>query len=247
MRCSLSAATVLLVLTCNPVGAEPIDVTSGLVVFTDEPGEFLLVGRGFELRGAIFPTTVSGTFWFDRCHPDLTGGGCLPGAPIDFGTTTYGLGSGDQGSGVIGGAVHDELFYTGEWTFHGPSVIAPSSFDEAGLVRDGPFAFDGSIFAYPTESRTGMPLFSANLRGGGTARVFFGVNTFGVSGPRLIAHDLHYMFETQPVPEPSTLLLVGAGLGAALSRCRRRSHLSTGAGLEERAGTATQSSSDQSP
>ena len=65
-----------------------------------------------------------------------------------------------------------------------------------------------------------MPLFSANLRGGGTARVFFGVNTFGVSGPRLIAHDLHYVFETQPVPEPSTLLLVGAGLGAALTRCR---------------------------
>jgi hypothetical protein len=244
MRRLLSAAIVLLVLTCNPVGAEPINVTSGLVVFTDEPGGFLFVGRGFELRGEMFPTTVSGTFWFDRCHPDLTGGGCLPGARIDFGTTTYGIGSGDQGSGVIGGVVHEELFYSGEWTFHGPSVIAPTTFDESALVRDGPFAFEGSIFAYPTELRTGMPLFSASLRGSGTARVFFGVNTSGVSGPRLIPHDLDYVFETQPVPEPSTLLLVGAGLGAALTRCRRRSGLSTGAGLEERAGAATQPSSE---
>jgi PEP-CTERM motif len=244
MRRPLSAAIVLLVLTCTPVGAEPIDVTSGHVVFTDEPGDFLFVGRGFELRGEIFPTTVSGTFWFDRCHPDLTGGGCLPGARIDFGTTTYGVGSGDHGSGVIGGVVHEELFYSGEWTFHGPSVIAPTTFDEHDLVRDGPFTFEGSIFAYPTELRTGMPLFSASLCGGGTARVFFGVNTFGVSGPRLIPHDLHYVLETQPVPEPSTLLLVGAGLGAALIRCRRRSGLSTGAGLEERAGAATRSSSE---
>jgi hypothetical protein len=122
--------------------------------------------------------------------------------------------------------VHEELFYSGEWTFHGPSVIAPTSFDEPGLVKDGPFAFEGSIFAYPTELRTGMPLFSASLRGGGTARVFFGVNAFGVSGPRLVPHDLHYVFEAQPVPEPSTLLLVGAGLGAALTRRRRRSGLS---------------------
>jgi hypothetical protein len=222
MRRSLSAAIVLLIVTCNPVGAEPINVTSGLVVFTDEPGDFRLVGPGFELRGEMFPTTVSGTFWFDRCHPDLTGGGCLPGARIDFGTTTYGVGEGDQGSGVIGGVVHEELFYSGEWTFHGPSVTAPTRFDEPPLFRDGLFAFEGSIFAYPTELRTGMPLFSASLHGGGTARAFFGLNTSGESGPRLIVHDLHYVFEAQPVPEPSTLLLVGAGLGVVLKRCRRR-------------------------
>ena len=142
--------------------------------------------------------------------------------------------------------MHDELFYTGDWTFHGPSVIAPSSFDEAGLVRDGPFAFDGSIFAYPTESRTGMPLFSANLRGGGTARVFFGVNTFGVSGPRLIAHDLHYMsrhslYRSHPLSYWSAqgLVLHSADADDA--------HTYLPAQDQERAGTATQSSSDQSP
>ena len=234
MQRPLDAVIVLLVLTCNPAGADPITVTSGLVVFTDEPGEFRLVGRGFELSGEMFPSTVRGTFWFDRCHPDLTGGGCLPGARIDFGTTTYGVGEGDQGRGTIGGVVHDELFYSGEWTFHGPSIIAPTTLDEQPLVRTGHFLFEGSIFAFPTDSRTGTPLFSASLRGGGTARAFFGVLTSDGSSPRLLVHDLDYVFEPQPVPEPSTLVLVGAGLGAALTRYRRRSARSTRAGLEER-------------
>ena len=243
MRRSLSAVVVLIILTCTPVGADPITVTSGFVQFTDEPGEFLLVGRGFELSGSMFPSTLSGTFWFDQCHPDLTAGGCLPGARIDFGSTTYGVGDlEDQGRGTIGGVVHEELFYSGEWTFHGPTVLAPTTFDEQPLVRDGHFLFEGSIFAYPTDLRTGAPLFSASLRGGGTARVFFGVETFGGSGPRLILHDLDYVFETQPVPEPSTLLLLSAGLGAALRRCRRRSALSTRAGLEERPGQPHRSS-----
>ncbi len=238
MRRPLYAVIVLLVLTSNPARADPIPVTSGLAVFTDEPGEFFLVGRGFELSGEFFPSTVSGTFWFDRCHPDLTDGGCLPGARIDFGTTTYGIGEGDQGRGTIGGVEHEELFYSGEWTFHGPSIIAPTTLDEPPLVSIGHFVFEGSIFAYPTDSRTGTPLFSASLRGSGTARAFFGAETSGVSGPRLVLHGLDYVFDTQPVPEPSTLLLFGAGLGAVL-RLRRRPATSTRAKLEERPGPAS--------
>jgi len=222
-----SVIVVLVLLTSTPVVADPIPVTSGLAVFTDEPGEFHLAGRGFELSGYFFPSTVSGTFWFDRCHPDLTDGGCLPGAPIDFGTTTYGIGPGDQGRGTIGGVEHEELFYSGEWTFHGPSIVAPTTLDEQPLVRNGHFVFEGSIFAYPNDLRTGTPLFSASIHGSGTARVFFGVET-SVSGPRLILHGLDYVFDTQPVPEPSTLLLFGAGLGAVLTRFRRRSARSPG-------------------
>ena len=218
MRRPLYAVLLLLVLSCNPVGADPITVTSGQVVFTDEPGDFFLAGRGFQLSGEMFPSTLRGTFWFDQCHPDLTGGGCLPGARIDFGTTTYGIGEGDEGRGTIGGVVHEQLFYSGEWTFRGPSVIAPATLAEP-QVRDGHFAFEGSIFAYPTDSRTGTPLFAASLRGGGTARAFFGGDS------RLVVHDLHYMFEPQPVPEPSTLFLVSTGIGVAIRRCRRRSSL----------------------
>ena len=245
MRRSLSAAIVLLVLTCNPAGAEPIDVTSGLVVFTDEPGDSFSSdaasssGARYSPRRSAAPSGSTGVtrIYWRRVSP---------GCAYRLRHHDVRHRQGDQGSGASGASCTRSC----STAANGRSMGRASLHLRRSTSRprqDGPFAFEGSIFAYPTESRTGMPLFSASLRGGGTARVFFGANTFGVSGPRLILHDLHYVFETQPVPEPSTLLLVGAGLGAALSRCRRRSHLSTGAGLEERAGTATQSSSDQSP
>ena len=232
MRRPFSAAPLLLALACTPVGAEPITVSSGFVVLTDEPGDFLFAGRGFELSGTMFPSLLRGTFWFSQCHPDLTGGGCVPGARIGFGSTTYGVGNPgdleDHGRATIGGVVHEEVFYSGEWTFHGPSVIAPATFDEQPLLSRGDFGFEGSVFAYSNESRSGTPLFSANLRGGGTARVFFG-KLSDSSDARLVLHDLDYVFETpQPIPEPSTLLLAAAGVGAALRRSRRRSGVSTG-------------------
>ena len=232
MRRSLYAAIVLLLLTCSSVRADPVSITSGFVVFTDEPGEFLLAGPGFDVTGYMFPSTLSGTFWFDHCHPALTGGGCLPGMRIDLGTTTYDVVPDGQGRGTIGGVVYDELFFSGEWTFRGPRLVAPTTFDESPLVRDGHFGFDGSIRAFPTDSRVGTPLWSASLRGSGTARAFFGADTSGVSGARVVPNDLHYLFEPQPVPEPSTLFLVGTGLAAALTRCRRRLAPSTGSGFK---------------
>jgi hypothetical protein len=204
----------------SPAGADPVTVTSGIVVFTDEPGDISLVGRGFDLSGEWFPRTLHGTFWFDRC-----GDGCIPGAPIDFGSTTYALSTDASiaaGRGVIGGVVHDRLFYTGEWTFIGPSVIGPVAFDEP-LVRQGAFVFEGRIAAFLTESRTGTPLFSTSLRGSGTADVFFSVQTSSPAGPRLIVHDLDYRFEgTEPVPEPASVVLIGTGLAIAVGRFRRR-------------------------
>lgn len=228
MRHALCPAVVvsLLLLTGAPAVADPVTVTSGFARLTDEPGDFSLVGSGFHLTGDWFPRTLEGTFWFQVCgHPDLAGsaGGCLPGSRIDFGTTTYALSADPQGSGVIAGVAHERLFYSGEWTFHGPTVTGPVAFDESPLVRHGTFAFEGSISAFLNADRTGTPLFSADLRGSGTADVFFAMEGAGTSGQRLVAHDLHYSFETpQPVPEPSSVLLVAAGLAAGFNRIRRR-------------------------
>ena len=228
MRLAFYRAVVvsLFLLAGAPAFADPVTVTSGFARLTDEPGDFSLVGSGFELSGSWFPRTVAGTFWYQTCgHPELAGsrGGCTPGSRIDFGTTTYALGGDPQGSGVIGGVAHDRLYYSGEWTFVGPTVTGPDGLDDSPLVREGAFAFQGSIAAFLTEDRTGTPLFSTDLRGSGTARVFFGVETAGTAGPRLVAHDLDYIFETpQAVPEPSSMLLVAAGIAAGLNRVRRR-------------------------
>jgi hypothetical protein len=224
MRHALCAALVILGLAA-PAAADPVTITSGFAVLTDEPGDFSLIGPGFDLSGEWFPRRLRGTFWFDRCgHPQLPGspGGCLPGARIEFGSTTYGVNPDTgRGQGIIDGVVHDGLFFSGEWTFHGPSVVGPSGPEEPRLFRDGRFAFHGRIAAFLDESLTGTPLFSANLRGAGTARVFFGVETAAGGGPRLITHEMRYTFDgSQPVPEPSTMLLIGAGLAAGVTRLR---------------------------
>jgi hypothetical protein len=208
---------VLLVLAASPAGADPVTINAGSATLTDEPGNFSLVGPGFDLSGEWFPRTLEGTFWFDQC-----GAGCLPGSTIDFGSTTYGLSTDASiapGQGTIGGVEYDQLFYAGEWTFHGPSVMGPVAPDGSRATADGAFSFEGSIAAFLDESRTGTPLFAADLQGSGTARVFFGVE----SG-RLIATDLDYVFETPgaAVPEPSSMMLIGTGLALGVSRLRRR-------------------------
>ena len=93
--------------------------------------------------------------------------------------------------------MHEELFYNSEWTFHGPSVIAPTTFDEDPLVGNGHFIFEGGI--PPTLLTCAHRCFGKPPRRWDRACVLR-VGTSGVSSPRLILHDLHYVFETQPVP-----------------------------------------------
>jgi hypothetical protein len=118
--------------------------------------------------------------------------------------------------GTIAGTFYDELFVDAQFTFDGPRVTAPD--DEFGSAA-GPFNMNGRLIAYLDVSRT-TPLLSQDVIGSGTAHVSFVPNQ-ATGG--LAPSDLEYRLASpQPVPEPSTMLLVAAGLIACRYRPTRQ-------------------------
>jgi hypothetical protein len=80
-----------------------------------------------------------------------------------------------------------------------------------------PFTFTGRLTAYASPDMTGTPAFDVTLIGSGMARLVMGLEDDGTYS----FLSLDYDFGADPIPEPATLLLVGAG--AALMWRRRRS------------------------
>ena len=79
-----------------------VTVTSGTIIFTDEPGGFVIDGNGFDLSFGWAPSLVSGSPPFTQCEA-----GCTPGTVIDFGTVTYGFSESFQGfSGTVNGVMY---------------------------------------------------------------------------------------------------------------------------------------------
>jgi hypothetical protein len=159
---------------CGPVSTVTLrTVTSGYVLFTDEPGSISLAGSGFDVGFGWAPLLLSGTFWSAECAA-----GCAPGAVVDYGTSTYGFSDSpfiSQGPAVIGNVAYDEVFFDGQLTLSGPAVTLPNAGNEDGIGHEasGPFTFEGRILAYADETRTGVPVFTLDLVGSGTATTVF--------------------------------------------------------------------------
>ena len=159
---------------CTSVaGVTSRTVTSGYVVFTDEPGSISLAGSGFEFWFGWAPLLLSGTSWVHQCAA-----GCASGALVDYGTTIYGFSDSpfiSHGPAVIGDVRYDEVFFDGQLTLSGPAITLPDAGNEDGTVfaAPGSFTFQGRIFAYADETRTGVPVFALDLVGSGTATGIF--------------------------------------------------------------------------
>jgi len=205
---------LLAVLAGPPLAAaDPIQITSGFVhagVF-DPSAQFAFEGEGFSLAG--FAEAFSSTLSL-ACLP------CAPGTTLDLGGAFHRTDA--AGSGVVDGVAYSEIFLDGmTGTFSSPSFQI--SGDQA-LTMTRNFTFTGTISGYllnPWFHGLTEPAFTKTLTGQGIVRGEFLFNADDT--PLFFAtRVLQYEFtDAAPVPEPSTLLLVGTGAAAAVLRRRR--------------------------
>jgi len=207
---------VLLIAPPTAVSADPILVTAGgYSLDSTDPSGFAFHGQGFVLRGDV---TSANSGALRTCFP------CAPGTTIDMSVDASGL----VGQWVnrpdlpvmFEGESYSTVYYSGTLRFDAPGVTAPP-FDQpnpTALLRS-PFTFSAQLSAFGDRGLTGVPLFTVNLIGSGTARV-----TLRRAGDeyRFVAQGYQFA-NLDPIPEPATLGLIGAGI-TLLGLRRRNKH-----------------------
>jgi hypothetical protein len=217
---SAAAAVLRVLVSCfcllvAPVGraaADPITtviITSGELVGDSLGARAVLVGADFRVTGS---GDVVGGFWGPAvaCVP------CPPGSALNLGAhwsggdfqgivavggQSYPMGSGESGTASV-----DAVWVA--------SAVAPNFTGALNASIVTPFTFSGT-FLYPLSD----PRPRVSLLGAGTATINLDWHSDGFW---LLDHARYEFQSADPVPEPGTLLLIGAGAVSALARHRRR-------------------------
>jgi hypothetical protein len=230
-RASLNVAILFLLGawfgSAQPAAADSLGVRSGgfSADYGDNPSPWDFVGDGFDFQMTIIGAEES--YWgpFMTCAFQA----CAAGSPVDMSTRIIGFeGLGDVNAAYpfavsrparIGAMTYPVLFFRGNLDFAAPTVNAAE-----GFFRE-PFRFVGHITASTDSTFASPPVFEADLHGSGIAQLSLNDYIFGPDGLYSVT-SIGYQFTdpAPPVPEPSTLLLLGSVCaGAAVRRWRTRS------------------------
>lgn len=224
-RIRLRSVAIVVALLCSSVAAadpvrfadtsaDPVrEVTSGeYQVTSGEDGFWSLSGDGFSFVGTGLGSSLP--FW--------TCGFCLPGTPVGLDAALLPGDFSDSGAADLDGSHYEQVYWTGRLDFDSEYVTAG-----ADVRASAPFHFSGTLSAFLDETRTGTPLFSTELTGAGTVHIRFFrelvSDPSAPGGPWAEVFSVRYEFEDQtPIPEPTTMVLLGSGLAGLVASCRRR-------------------------
>jgi hypothetical protein len=191
----------------DPQGSFPINLN---VIGT---GGFTLAVGGHFLPGAL-------------AAADTCGGGAWPTCPEGpVSIAAHLSGSNALGRATLGGVSYSNVGGSNagdpqvSLSFVGPDVIPMPFRDESGVIQgftaEGPFSLFGS-FSFTDAAAVRR---TEQLVGMGSVRFSFFTGLPGTGSMDLVAAS--YQFG-DPIPEPTSVLLLGTGLGLVVTRLRRR-------------------------
>lgn len=191
--------------------ADPVQITSGFLTSSGSfgAGHFEFVGAGFSAAGAAEP----GVIWPAMCFP------CSSGDSINMNTDYAGTIGG--GSATVDGTSYEQVTFGGEMMFRSAAATAPAA--PGAFTIEQPFTFSARLVGFLNYNTTSEQIaFEQLLSGRGIVTASFAPNP-SEGAPIFSFQTVRYEFTSDAaVPEPTTLLLFGSGLGAAFFRKRLR-------------------------
>jgi len=202
----------------SAAAAEPVSVTSGFVQVTSlDPGPISIAGtRGFSFEGIVSPSEGSSVPVINCWTGVCLGGETLSLESVFIGSAASGTASLDGQSFELTGEVDAQAGIS--LTFSGVTTLP--DFTGSPILVTAPFTLVDSLLNIPPDSR-----FGAYLQGGGIVSLRMSPVSPNLGLPEgWVLDELRYDFNdaAAPVPEPGTVMLVGAGLAAGLRGRWRR-------------------------